>query len=184
MSSALVAIADGSEDIEAVTIIDVLRRAEVDVTVAGCMHGRDTVTAARGTRITADAHIDTAADRDYGLIVLPGGMPGAEHLRDCETLMQRVRDQRNAGRLIGAICAAPAVALEPSGILAGRRVTCFPAFAERIESATWLDEPVVRDGLLITSQGPGTAIAFALALVGALVDAETAERIGQQMLAS
>ncbi|MEN8819517.1 MAG: DJ-1 family glyoxalase III [Abyssibacter sp.] len=184
MPTALVAIADGSEDIETVSIIDVLRRAEIDVTVASVMPDRAMVTAARGTRIEADTLIDACRDQIFDAIALPGGMPGAETLGSCDTLMDMAREQLDAGRVLGAICAAPAVALEPSGLLARKRVTCYPAFAERISSGTWLDEPVVRDGQLITSQGPGTAIAFGLALVGALVSAESAEHIGQQMLAA
>ncbi|WP_348672937.1 DJ-1 family glyoxalase III [uncultured Abyssibacter sp.] len=183
MPTALVAIADGSEDIESVTVIDVLRRADVDVTVASCMPGRRQIEASRGTRIEADALIDDCRDQFFDAVVLPGGMPGAEHLGRCDALMDMAREQLDAGRLLGAICAAPAVALEPSGLLARRRMTCFPSFAERVETGTWLNEPVVRDGALITSQGPGTAIAFALALVGQLVSPESAERIGQQMLA-
>ncbi|MBB88068.1 MAG: DJ-1 family protein [Xanthomonadales bacterium] len=184
MPTALVAIADGSEDIESVTIIDVLRRADVDVTVASCAAGRRQITAARGTRIEADALIGDCRDQLFDAIVLPGGMPGAEHLAQCDSLMDMAREQLDADRLLGAICAAPAVALEPNGLLARRRMTCFPSFAERVETGTWLDEPVVRDGSLITSQGPGTAIAFALALVGQLVNPESAEHIGQQLLAA
>jgi protein deglycase len=182
---ALVPIANGSEEIEAVCIIDTLRRAEVEVTVAS-ISGKLLITASRGTMIQADAHIADCAGEAYDLIVLPGGMPGAEHLRDCTLVMDMLKMQRNAGKLYGAICASPAVALLPHGLLEGRTATCFPTFRERLEHAenvTASDDRVVVDGNLVTSQGPGTAIEFALKLVELLLgDAEEAEAIGKRML--
>ena len=174
----------GAADLLTLRAVELLRRADVDVTVASCAAGRRQITAARGTRIETDALIGDCRDQLFDAIVLPGGMPGAEHLAQCDSLMDMAREQLDADRLLGAICAAPAVALEPNGLLARRRMTCFPSFTERVETGTWLDEPVVRDGSLITSQGPGTAIAFALALVGQLVNPESAEHIGQQLLAA
>ena len=137
---ALVPIADGSEEIEAVCIIDTLRRAEVDVTVASVM-GRRQITASRGTRIVADALIEDCAGEAYDLIVLPGGMPGAQHLGDSVPLIELVTAQRNAGRRYAAICAAPAVALLPtdSSPVTGRpasQPTCH-GFAKRRTSRPW-----------------------------------------------
>ncbi len=182
---ALVPIANGSEEIEAVCIIDTLRRAEVEVTVAS-ISGELLITASRRTKIQADAQIVDCVGEEYDLIVLPGGMPGAEHLRDCAIVIDMLKMQRNAGKLYGAICASPAVALLPHGLLEGRRATCFPSFRDRLEEAetvTASEERVVVDGNLVTSQGPGTAIEFALKLVELLYDdAEKARAIGQQML--
>jgi 4-methyl-5(b-hydroxyethyl)-thiazole monophosphate biosynthesis len=181
---ALVPIADGSEEIEAVCIIDTLRRAGIDVTVASVM-GRREIKAARGTRIVADATIEACLAETYDLIALPGGMPGAEHLRETPPLIELLKVQREAGRLYGAICATPAVALLPHGLLAGRRATCFPDMMPELEKASdveAVEERVVVDRNLVTSRGPGTAIEFALKLIELLTDAETARTIGDRML--
>jgi 4-methyl-5(b-hydroxyethyl)-thiazole monophosphate biosynthesis len=182
---ALVPIADGSEEIEAVCIIDTLRRAEVDVTVAS-VTGQRQITASRQTGIVADALIEACADTTYDLIALPGGMPGAEHLRDSEVLFELVKAQRDAGRLYAAICASPAVAFLPHGLLAGRRATCFPSYRSLLKDAAEVetrDERVVVDANLVTSQGPGTAIEFALKLVELLFDdPDKASGIGRRML--
>ena len=183
--TALIPIADGSEDIEAVCLIDVLRRAEVEVTVASVTDARG-ITASRGTAIVADALISDCRDQEYDLIALPGGMPGAEHLRDCEPLVEMLKEQRDAGRLFGAICASPAVVLLPHGLLSGRRATCYPSFRAELDEAVDVepsDEQVVVDGRLVTSQGPGTAIEFALRLVALLFEDETkAQEIRERML--
>ena len=181
---ALVPIADGSEEIEAVCIIDTLRRADIDVTVASVM-GRREIKAARGTRILADALIEACLAETYDLIALPGGMPGAEHLRDDPKLIALLKAQRSAGRLYGAICATPAVALLPHGLLSGRRATCFPDMMPALEKASdveAVEARVVVDANLVTSRGPGTAIEFALKLIELLIDADTAEAIGDRML--
>ena len=183
--TALVPIADGSEDIEAVCLIDVLRRAEVEVTVASVMDNRE-ITGSRGTTIVADALIADCRDQTYDLIALPGGMPGAEHLRDCEALIEMLKAQRNAGRMYGAICASPAVVLLPHGLLSDRRATCFPSFRARLDEATDVEasnDRVVVDGTLVTSQGPGTAIEFALRMAALLFEDEArAEEIRERML--
>ena len=183
--TALIPIADGSEEIEAVCLIDVLRRAEVEVIVASVMDTRE-ITASRGTTIVADTLISDCRDQTYDVIALPGGMPGAEHLRDCEPLIEMLGEQRKAGRLYGAICASPAVALLPHGLLAGRRATCYPSFRAELDDAADVessDDRVVVDGTLVTSQGPGTAITFALRLVALLFEDETlAQQIRERML--
>jgi len=179
--NALVPIANGSEEIEAVCIIDVLRRAGVAVTVASV---EDTlqITAARGTRLVADVLIDECVGRCYDLIALPGGMPGAEHLRDCAPLIDLLKAQREAGRLYGAICAAPVVVLLHHGLLNGRQATAHPAFSDHLPDQSAVSQRVVVDGNCLTSRGPGTAIEFALALVSALLGEEKAREIGGHML--
>jgi 4-methyl-5(b-hydroxyethyl)-thiazole monophosphate biosynthesis len=178
----LVPIADGSEEIEAVCIIDTLRRGGAELTVASV--GALQVTASRGVKIVADARIVDCVGRTYDCIALPGGMPGAEHLRDSAELIGMLKEQKQAGRLYAAICASPAVALQPHGLLDGvRRVTCFPSFRSRLDPAFASDERVVIDGNCVTSQGPGTAIEFALKLVELLFGAPKADEVAAAMLA-
>lgn len=162
----LIPVADGSEDIETVTLIDVLRRAEFDVTVAS-VHDRREIVAARQTRLVADALIDEVVARTFDLIVCPGGMPGAAHLRDSATLRNLLLAQRDSGRLLAAICAAPAVVFAHHGLLDGVPATAHPAFQEQLPQLE-ANRCVVEDKQIITSQGPGTALEFALALVARL----------------
>ena len=164
---ALVPIADGSEEIEAVTIIDVLRRAGVEVTVASVGVGKTKqITAARGTNIVADSFIADCADKAWDLIAVPGGIEGADHLAASEILDQLLRSQAQQGRFYAAICAAPAVVLGSKGLLADKTATSHPQFYQSlIAKEVDTESRVVVDGNCITSQGPGTAIDFALELV-------------------
>jgi 4-methyl-5(b-hydroxyethyl)-thiazole monophosphate biosynthesis len=177
----LVPIADGSEEIEAVCMIDTLRRGGAELTVASV--GSLQVTASRGVKIVADARMADCVGRTYDCIALPGGMPGAEHLRDSAELIGMLKTQKQAGRLYAAICASPAVALRPHGLLDGVRATCFPAFRDRLDPAYASDERVVVDGNCVTSQGPGTAIEFALKLVELLFGSPKADEVAAAMLA-
>lgn len=179
--TALVPIADGSEDIEAITIIDVLRRANVEVTVAS-VHEHLVITASRHTRITADALIQDCVDQDYDLIVLPGGMPGARNLSECALLIDRLRRQRDAGFWYGAICAAPAVALAPHGLLDGLAATGHQAFRENLPDKSRVNDRVVVDQNCITSQGPGSAIEFALELVARVCGQDARDQVAAPMM--
>ncbi|MBX9915351.1 MAG: DJ-1/PfpI family protein [Pseudomonadaceae bacterium] len=178
---ALIAVADGVEDLEVVSLIDVLRRADIEVLVAS-IETRRMVNCAHGTRLTADAMLVDVLAQDFDLIVLPGGMPGAQHLADHQPLAERVREQAAAGKLFAAICASPALALQTYGVLKQRRMTCYPAFSEQLSGCTFVDQPVVVDGNCITSQGPGTAIAFALTLVEQLAGKAVRSSVAAGML--
>lgn len=175
----LVPIADGSEEIEAVCIIDTLRRAGADVTVASVSGG--TIEASRGVVIVADSLIGDCAGLEYDLIALPGGMPGSEHLRDSEVLKDMLLKQKDAGRMYAAICAAPAVVLEPFGLLGGKKATCYPTMMDQLTCET-LDQEVVVDGNCVTSQGPGTALRFAVRLVEELMGKDKAHEVGKGLL--
>jgi 4-methyl-5(b-hydroxyethyl)-thiazole monophosphate biosynthesis len=175
----LVPIVDGTEEIEAVCIIDTLRRAGADVTVAS-VGGNLQITASRGVKIVADALIAECVDTTYDLVVLPGGMPGATNLRDSNELAKILKNQQRQGRLYGAICASPAVVLERHGLIGTRKATCYPSFAKELQNS--VDVPVIVDGTLITSRGPGTAIEFALKLVELLFDKAKASEIANAML--
>jgi 4-methyl-5(b-hydroxyethyl)-thiazole monophosphate biosynthesis len=175
----LVPVADGSEEIEAVCIIDVLRRAGADVTVASV--GSLQINASRGVKLVADRLIGDCLQEAWDLVVLPGGVPGAEHLRDSAELSQILRRQADRGGLYGAICAAPAVVLQHHGLLAGRRATAHPAFVEPLADADEISRVVI-DGSCITSRGPGTAIEFALELVAQLFGPEKAREVAAPMV--
>jgi 4-methyl-5(b-hydroxyethyl)-thiazole monophosphate biosynthesis len=179
LKKVLVAIANGTEELEAVTIIDVLRRAEADVTVASV--GTKQVTASRGVNLVADEVISECVGNTYDLIALPGGMPGAEHLRDSKELADMLKAQAASGRLYAAICASPAVALKPHGLLKDKKATCYPSLLSELDNAE--EAKVVIDGNCITSQGPATALEFALKLVELLFDKQKSQEIASAMLA-
>ena len=179
MADVLIPIADGSEELEAVSIIDILRRARISVTVAS-VNGLQ-ITASRGTKIVADKFIDDCLTVQYDLIALPGGMPGAEHLRDSKALAILLKRQWQEGRLYAAICAAPAIVLQHHGLLAGHRATCAPGYGGQIEHLVPAEARVVVDGTCVTSVGAGTAIEFALKLVELLCDEQIARSIAQHI---
>ena len=176
----LVPVADGSEELEAVAIVDVLRRTGARV-VFTSVDGLQ-VTASKGVKLVADCLLTECLDEIYDLIVLPGGMPGAEHLRDAKELTAMLQKQRKEGRLYAAICCAPAVVLYPHGLLEGHRFTCHPNFANLMKDAKPVDEMVVVDGNLVTSRGAGTAVEFALTLVELLYGRQKRNEIAQGMV--
>lgn len=178
----LVPVADGTEEIEAVCIIDTFRRAGAELTVASVDDKQ--IKASRGLNIVADRLISECVDQRFDLIVLPGGMPGAEHLRDCDELIEMLKYQQDQGRFYAAICAAPAVVFEYHGLLKGKRATCYPAFVDQLENKEDAESRVVVDGRCITSRGPGTALEFALKLVELLYGLEKAAEISRAMVAA
>ncbi|PSC68327.1 dihydroxyacetone kinase [Micractinium conductrix] len=177
----LVPVGNGSEEMEAVITIDVLRRAGAEVTVAS-VEPDLTVTCSRAVKLVADAPISECAAQEWDLIALPGGMPGAERLRDCAALTELVAKQKAAGKLHAAICATPGVAFEPQGILAGKRATSHPAFSGKLSNQEAVEQRVVVDGTLVTSRGPGTAFEFALALVKELYGEEKMREVAGPMV--
>ena len=172
----LVPIAEGTEEMEAVITIDVLRRAGAAVTVASVSESL-TVTCSRGVKLVADALIkDLKDDVKWDLVALPGGMPGAEKLRDSSILEDILRRQISSGGLYAAICATPAVFFEAKGLMEGKKGTAHPAFSDKLSDQSLVAERVVVDGNLTTSRGPGTAFEFALSLVSQLYgEAKSAE---------
>ena len=180
----LIPIAEGSEEIELVTIVDVLRRAGVEVTVASANSGEKLqICASRGTHIVADAMLDDCANKHYDLIAVPGGLPGSEHLAKHAVLDVLLRDQAAQDKLFAGICAAPALVLATKGLLLDKAVTCHPSFQKSLE-AKEVDGAarVVVDGKCITSQGPGTALDFALELVEQLCGIVKREEVGAPMV--
>jgi 4-methyl-5(b-hydroxyethyl)-thiazole monophosphate biosynthesis len=181
----LVPVSDGSEEIETVGIVDTLRRAGVEVTLARVPSPGAAdleLTASRGVRLVADRLLADCLDETWDAVVLPGGLPGAEYLRDDADLVSLLRDRLAAGRLVGAICAAPVTVLAEHDLLDGRRATCFPSLAEWLPADSYRDERVVVDRDLVTSQGPGTALEFAVTLVGLLCGEAKRDEIAAQLL--
>lgn len=177
----LVPIANGSEEMEAVIIIDILRRAGMRVVVASVENALQ-VEASRKVRLVADKLIADVKDTSFDLIVLPGGMPGAERLRDSEVLKSLLVKQAADKRALGAICAAPAVVLEAHGLLKEKKATCHPAFVGKLSDQSAAEVRVVIDGQIITSRGPGTAMEFALSVVELYHGEEKAESIAEGMV--
>ena len=174
-----VLIADGTEEMEAVIVVDVLRRAGIGVFLAGVGDSR-LVTTSRGVRIAPDGAWDPAEEMRFDALVIPGGIGGTQVMRQDESVKQAVRDFLQAGKWVASICAGPEV-LQEAGVLAGRTYTSHPGSRAELTAGTWVDRPVVRDGNLVTSQAPGTAFAFALALVETLDSAETARKVAAGM---
>ncbi len=164
MASVLIPLAAGFEDLEAVTLTDLLRRAGIEVVTAGLQRGL--IQGSRGIRIQPDAYLDDVLARDFDLIALPGGLPGAEHLRDDARVQSLLKGMAAAGRYTAAICAAP-MALAQAGLLDGKQATAYPGVLDSLKLAATrsLADAVVVDGKVVTSQGPGTAMDFALTLI-------------------
>jgi 4-methyl-5(b-hydroxyethyl)-thiazole monophosphate biosynthesis len=172
----LVPLAEGFEEIEAVTIVDLLRRAGIEVHTASV--GGLQVTGSHGITVAADMSLASAAAANYDMIVLPGGMPGADHLKKDARVLELLRRFAAEGRYTAAICAAPGV-LAHAGLLQGRHATSFPGFLQA-DSAPGLklsEAPVVVDGKVVTSRGPGTAIEFGLVLIELLAGASARQQV-------
>ncbi|RNF15494.1 putative 4-methyl-5(beta-hydroxyethyl)-thiazole monophosphate synthesis protein [Trypanosoma conorhini] len=179
----LVPVADGSEDIELSCITDILRRADFHVTVSTVMH-HQTVQLARGLKLTPDSHIKDESAAAYDGVFLPGGLPGAEHFAKSPHLKKILEEMHKQGKWYGAICASPALVLGPMGLLEGvKTATCYPAMKAKLPSSVeWTSAPVVRCGKCLTSMGPGTAIAFGLAIVAALSTKDHAQQLAKDLL--
>lgn len=179
MPKVLVPLADGFEEIEAMAIIDVLRRSGIEVTVAGLHSGL--IESARRVKVATDTTIDTITVDNFDMIILPGGQPGADNLNASEGVKNLIRDFHSKGKLTGAICAAPYV-LANAGVLGGKRVTAYPSYSEKLGGAIYQEKNVVEDGNIMTSRGPGTAVCFALAIVEKLVGKDKANSVKEAML--
>ena len=175
-------LAEGFEEVEAMTIIDLLRRADIETETVS-ITGRLPVTGAHGIEVVADILFDDAVYGTCEMIVLPGGMPGATNLDAHEGLREKIFSFHNQGKKLAAICAAPLV-LGHAGVLKGKKATCYPSFEKELEGAETSEDPVVSDQGVITSRGPATAMAFALKLIEELKSKETADEIASGLLYS
>ncbi|MDR0451839.1 MAG: DJ-1/PfpI family protein [Treponema sp.] len=177
---AVVFLADGFEEVEAVTPIDYLRRAGVELTTVS-ISGNRTVTGSHKLPVTAD-RILAETGGTYDALLLPGGGPGAENLAACAELGERLREQAASGRIVAAICASPAVVLAPLGLIAGRRFTCYPGMEKGVSGGKWSDERVVVDGNIVTSRGAGTAAEWAIAVIGLLLSPAEGEKLARAVV--
>ncbi len=175
MSKVLICLADGFEEIEAVTPIDLLRRAGIDVIIAGV--GDDVITGSRGISIVPNGPIEELKDETYDGIILPGGMPGATNLAASWEVNEILISMLNEGKLVAAICAAPAAVLGKAGLIEGRRATCYPGAETFAPEARFVKESLVMDGNLITASGPGLAADFAFAIIEYLISKEKSEEV-------
>jgi 4-methyl-5(b-hydroxyethyl)-thiazole monophosphate biosynthesis len=181
MAKVLVPIAEGSEELEAITVIDLLRRANIDVTVAS-LDGKP-VTCSRKTTIVPDCGLADATVQDFDMVVLPGGLPGADHLDNDERLRTLLQQMHADGKFVTAICAAPKV-LAHAGVLTGKKATSYPGFLDNtgVDGVASTGGAVERDGNVITSRGPGTAMDFALVLIEALEGAGTRDEVEARLV--
>lgn len=177
----LIPLANGVEELEAVTIIDVLRRGKIDVTSAAIGDSL-TVKGSRGVSLLADALWSSLKPDDFDVLVLPGGGKGTAALAADERILEAVRTFNDNEKIVAAICAAPTV-LAAADILDHHSATCYPDFAEQL-GESYDDVPVIADGNIITGQGPGTAMLFALVLVKHLVGEEVAQQVADGLLTS
>jgi protein deglycase len=180
MKKVIVCLADGFEEIEAIGIIDILRRSDFQVTAAS-VTGSKEVNGAHHIRVFADEMFENVDFSKVDMMVLPGGMPGAQNLKNHQGLREKVIEFSNKGKMLGAICAAPMV-FGDLGLLENRKATCYPGFEGYLKGAEVTSGPVVEDGAIVTGCGPGFVFEFTLKLVEKLAGKDRAESTAGQML--
>jgi 4-methyl-5(b-hydroxyethyl)-thiazole monophosphate biosynthesis len=180
MKRVLVPLADGFEDIEAVAVVDILRRGGVEV-VTAALASQPSACSAHGIRMATDALLEDVLDSRWDAIILPGGGQGTANLMACEPLAERLRQQKESGGLVCAICAAPTV-LAAAGVLEDEDVTCYPTCAGDMGRPV-VAAPAVADGQIITGQGPGSAMTFAFAVLMHIVGEEAMHKVAEGMVA-
>lgn len=180
MVKVLIPVATGSEEIEALTPVDLLRRADAQVTLAASGHNLE-VTLSRGVKIIADVLLSTVSDQEFDMIVVPGG-PGTGNLRDDPLLIEMLRRQKQAHKWYAAICAAPALVFETHGLLEGEVGTCYPSSQHLLSNKSQINERVVVSNKCITSKGPGTAMEFSLKLIEVLYGNDKADEISRLLV--
>ena len=167
----LVPVADGAEEIETVTIVDVLRRAEINVilsSVMGKLPGSTIppiIKGSRGIGLVCDEYFEDSEHNEYDIIVLPGGLENSKRLAECTNLIKKLKSQKERSKYYAAICASPALVLEPHGLLEGHSATCFPTLSDKLKNQEDVEKRVVVSNNCITSRSPGTAMEFSLKLV-------------------
>jgi len=187
----IVLLADGFEDVEAVTPIDYLHRAGIEVTTASISDSLTVTSKWGGIKMTANSTLDEVLKQGttgYDAIILPGGMPGTANLAASKETSALIKEMAANGKLVCAICAAPALVLAPLGLLKGKKFTCYPNMEEKVratccaDGSNWSGDRVVTDGNFITSRGAGTAGEFAVAIIEKLLDKAAAQKLAEKVL--
>lgn len=180
MKKILIPIADGFEEIETMTLVDILRRAGMEVVLAGIKGG--TIIGSRKVKVLPDRDLNEVLHEDFDAVVLPGGQPGVDHLRKDSRVIKLLQKYQKDQKWIGAICAAPMV-LGDAGLIAGKMITSYPGVESELTGALYRNDRVVCDGRLITSRGPGSALEFSLKLVELIAGKSKADEIAEATLA-
>ena len=180
MAKTAIFLADGFEEIEALTVVDLLRRAGIEITMVSIM-GKRSVEGSHNITVMADELLEDLDFDSYDMLILPGGMPGTTNLDNCEPLKAKIREFNDKGKLLSAICAAPTV-FGGMGILKGKKATCYPGREGDLTGADVQTTDVVKDGNFITSRGMGTAIPFGLAIIEAFQGVEAAADMGKKIV--
>ena len=181
MNTSYVFLAPGFEEVEALTVIDVMRRAGMDVKTVSITDSR-TVAGAHGIAVTADVVYEKTDFITPEWLILPGGMPGATNLHEYAPLNELLLKQASSHRGIAAICASPAIILSPIGLLRGRKATCYPGMEDNAGGAEWTGMPVVADKHFVLGNGPATAMLWALNIVEQTIGAEQARAVAAGLL--
>lgn len=179
MAKILIPLADGFEEIEAITSIDVLRRAGIEVITAGIEGNK--IVGDHQLKIETDSIIEEVSVKDLDGVVLPGGMPGAENLKNNDILINIIQKLNVNNKLLAAICAAPMV-LEEAEVIEGKNATSYPGFASEMPSCNYTEKRVVRDGNIITGRGPGVALEFAIAVVSYFIKESEVSKLKKELL--
>ena len=180
MSKLCIFMADGVEEIEGLTVVDLARRAGIDIDMVSIM-GKKMIDGSHGIKFETDALIEDIKPEEYDGLVCPGGLRGTQNLKADERVAALIREFCAAGKLVSAICAAPTV-LGAAGVLEGKKATCYPGCEDGLTGADALTDKVVRDGNIITSRGMGTAIDFGLAIIEYLMDSKAADDMAKKIV--
>lgn len=181
MKKVILFLAEGFEEVEALTVVDYLRRKDINVQTVSITKD-EKVKGAHNITVLADRNIDEIKDIDsYDAVIIPGGLPGATNLRDDEKVIDVVKKVSENGKLAAAICAGPIV-LERADIIRGKKVTSYPGFEEELMSGVYIEQNVVRDGNVITARGPALAVDFAIEIMKYLLGEEKAEELKADIL--
>ena len=179
MAKVIIPLANGFEEIETLTVVDILRRAEIDVVLAGLMPGP--IAGAHNVNVIPDTTIDAINTGAFDMIILPGGQPGTDNLNADQRIHKLLKELASKEKLIGA-SSAPPIVLAAAGLLNGKKATCYPSYRDHLNGGIYEEAPVVSDGNIITSQGPGSAIRFGLAIAARMADRDASDRVSKAML--
>lgn len=182
MKKAVILLAQGTEEVEALVPVDLLRRAGIKVTMAS-ITGKLEITGSHNITIKTDVLLDTINERDYDMLILPGGMPGTLNLQEDLGVQKLIMNFYESGKYLAAICAAPKI-YGGMGLLKRRKATCYPGYEEELSGAQIVYDEVVEDGQFITSRGLGTAIPFSLKLIESLISKDVANEIAEKVIYS